>query len=288
MKRISKFLLLFIFACTAVDARSSVTDIRAEMEFLTDPSLAGRGFGSGGSQMTAFYLLRQFRSAGLRTTVQSFRSGNAAGHNVVGVTPGWFRRYIVIGAYFDGLGERDGVVYPGADSNASGVAALLSLVRSLPDMCRGDVGIVFVAFDGHNADLSGSREFLARYRLEYEMSMMVNLDILGSTLVPVRKDRPDYIIALGASPYRLQLERANRGLGMDISYDYYGSRNFTDLFYRKISDQRWFLDAGIPSVMFTSGITMNTNKVTDTLDSLDLSVLDRRISLIGDWIISML
>ena len=35
--------------------------------------------------------------------------------------------------------------------------------------------------------------------------------------------------------------------------------------------------------MFTSGITLNNNKVQDTLQTLDLSVLKRRIWLIFHW-----
>lgn len=244
--------------------------------------------GSAGSQSVAFYLLRQFRNEGLRTSVQSFEYGGKAGHNVVGVTPGWYEDYIVIGAYFDGLGTLDGDFYPGADSNASGVAALLSLARTLPELCSGRTGLIFVAFDGHNASLSGSRAFLSKYRFEYPMSRMVNLDILGSSLVPVHKGRTDYLIALGGGQHRLSLENANREDRLDLSYDYYGSQAFTDLFFRKISDQRCFLEAGIPCVMFTSGITMNTNKTSDTISSLDIPLLEKRIRLIGRWVASLL
>jgi len=259
-----------------------------ELIFLTDSLRAGRGMGSAGSQDVAFYLLRQMRDAGLRTSVQSFVHGGKAGHNVVGVTPGWFEEYIVVGAYYDGLGTLGGDFYPGADSNASGVAALLSLVRSLPELCTGRTGLVFVAFDGHNASLSGSSAFLAKCRFEYPMVRMVNLDILGSSLVPVHADRPDYLLALGGGQYRFSIENANREDRLDLIYDYYGSDTFTDLFYRKISDQRCFLEAGIPCVMFTSGITMNTNKTSDTVSTLDLPVLEKRLGLIGRWLASQL
>ena len=289
MKPRFKFVLLLSLLCVcSLPSRADGPQLREELAYLTDSLAAGRGFGSAGAQQVTFYLLRQMRSEGLRTTVQAFGHGGRTGHNVVAVTPGWFRRYIVIGAYYDGLGTLNGEVYPGADSNASGVAALLSLSRSLPELCTGDTGLIFVAFDGHNASMSGSQAFLAKYRFEYPICQMVNLDIIGSSLVPVREGRPDYLIVLGGAPYRFSLDRANRESGLDLSYDYYGSPAFTDLFYRKISDQKWFLEAGIPSVMFTSGITMNTNKSTDTVSRLDLPVLSRRISLIGRWVASML
>ena len=55
-----------------------------------------------------------------------------------------------------------------------------------------------------------------------------------------------------------------------------------------MSDQRWFLERGIPSVMFTSGITMDTNKTTDIVDNLDIQVLNKRVSFIFRWLAELL
>ncbi len=291
MKRLPIFLLIFLLALPAVRISAAGPDrqavLRAEVGFLCDSLSAGRAFGTPGAQLGTFYLLRQLRDAGLRTTVQSFSAGGRVGHNVVAVTPGWFRRYIVVGAYADGLGTLGDRVYPGADANASGIAALLALARELPADCRGEVGIVFVAFDGHKANLAGAEAFLQAFREQYPPILMVNLDQLGSSLAPVRRGRPDYLIALGGEPYRAALEAAN-ATALDLSYDYYGNSSFTELFYRRISDQRWFLEAGIPAVMFTSGITEHTNKISDTPATLNYPLLDRRISLIAAWLRSRL
>lgn len=291
MKRLLFFLFFLLPAAlllrpdvASAQVADRETELRAEVEFLCDSLCAGRAFGTAGAQASTLYLLRQLRDAGLRTTVQSFSAGGRIGHNVVAVTPGWYRRYIVVGAYFDAIGTLEGRIYPGADANASGVAALLALARELPACCHGEVGLVFVAFDGHAADLSGARAFLERYRPVYPPVLMVNLDLLGSSLAPIRSGHPDYLIALGGSPYRFALESANRGPRLDLAYDYYGSESFTDVFYRRVSDQRWFLEAGIPAVMFTSGITQHTNKVTDTPATLDYGLLDRRIGLISAWL----
>ncbi len=298
MKRLRIFLLIFCLSAALLvrpgmlraqqfvlsEPAGRTAELRAEVEFLCDSLCAGRGFGTAGAQGATLYLLRQLRDAGLRTTVQSFAAGGRVGHNVVAVTPGWFRRYIVVGAYFDGLGTLDGRLYPGADANASGVAALLALARELPAVCRGLVGLVFVAFDGHAADLAGAQAFLERYGSVYPPVLMVNLDLLGSSLAPVSPSRPDYLIALGGGPYRWALESAARGPRLDLTYDYYGSEAFTEIFYRRVSDQRCFLEAGIPAVMFTSGITEHTNQVTDTPATLDYELLRRRIDLISAWL----
>jgi hypothetical protein len=77
------------------------------------------------------------------------------------------------------------------------------------------------------------------------------------------------------------------GLNMDIGLSYYGSDNFTKVFYR-LSDQRAFVDNKVPAVFFTSGITMNTNKTYDSLSSIDIPILKKRIYLIYHWIDRMI
>jgi hypothetical protein len=74
---------------------------------------------------------------------------------------------------------------------------------------------------------------------------------------------------------------------MDISLDYYGSENFTKIFYR-LSDQKVFVDNKIPAVLFTSGITMNNNKTWDRVENLDMEIYRRRIDLMYHWIEKML
>lgn len=281
---IFSFLLLLGAAVSAQPAR-----LREDVTFLADTTHRGREFGNPKEQGVVFYVARSFRDAGLWTRVHSFRHAGRTGHNVVGMTPGYYDRYILVSAYLDGLGEIEGNIYPGADSNASGVAALMSIARDLSAASFDrNTGIIFVAFDGHGSEMSGSRAFSESFSTELNIVMAVNIDIIGSTLAPVRKNRPDYLIALGGRQYDFSLTRANRGIGLHLTYDYYGSRNFTDLFYKSLSDQKWFLDRRIPAVMFTSGITDNTNKLTDTPETLDYDVMSKRVELISKWIKSQL
>ncbi len=259
--------------------------LREDVSFLADSTMRGREFGSPEVQKAVYYVADAFKKAGLWTGIQSFRTGGKVGHNVTGMTPGFYERYILVSAYFDGLGVIGDKPYPGADSNASGVAALMELARALAKSAfESTTGIIFVAFDGHGNDMAGSKAFFDRFFIDYNICLAVNLDILGSTLVPVRKGRPDYLIALGGWNYDFALSRANRDTGLHLTYDYYGSRNFTDLFYKSLGDQKWFVQKKIPAVMFTSGITLNTNKPTDTPETLDYDVMARRVTLISNWL----
>lgn len=269
--------------------RGMQESLRADVAFLADSTMRGREFGSPEVQKAVYYVAGSFREAGLWTGIQSFRTNGKVGHNVFGMTPGFYERYILVSAYFDGLGVVSGTQYPGADSNASGVAALMELARRLAGAAfESTTGIIFVAFDGHGSDMAGSKAFIGRFMEDKNISLAVNMDILGSSLVPVRKGRPDYLIALGGGNYDFSLSRANRDIGLHLSYDYYGSRNFTDLFYKSMGDQKWFVQKKIPAVMFTSGITLNTNKPTDTPETLDYEIFSRRVVLISNWLRSQL
>ena len=268
--------------------------LRRKVEFFCDTICEGRATGTRGSAEAAFYITRAYRKAGLKmfgdSYVRAFYTPDSArtGHNIIGMIPGSVRRpsssYIIVGAHYDHLGILGGKMYPGADNNASGLVAMLSLAEMFSSMkTLGKVygsSIIFVAFDGKELSMSGADalwKMLADGSLKdpvtgkavtrENVTMMVNIDQIGS----------DW------------LSLCNRfyGANLEISESYYGSENFTKLFYR-LSDQRPFVDNGIPAILFSSGITMNNNKTYDSPHTLDYPVFRRRIILIYHWIDKML
>lgn len=298
-------------------AREVITKVRLDREisFLADSICQGRAAGSRGSAEAAMWIQRKFEKCGLmklgKTWTESFYiSDSTRGRNVMAMLPSARTvpcdRYVIVGAHYDHLGCLNGNLYPGADANASGVTAMTSLAEMFSEMRKmGQIlgsNIIFVAFDGKEHDMKGSEAFwslIESERLkdplsgksitEDKITLMVNIDQIGSTLAPVRNNRKDYLIMLGTeslTPSRRNLlEKCNKEypIGLDISLDYYGSTNFTKIFYR-LSDQKVFVDNRIPSVLFTSGITMNTNKTWDLPESLDMEIFRRRIWLIFQWL----
>ena len=302
-------------------AKSMITQdkLAREISFLTDSICQGRASGTKGSVEAAMWIQRKFEEARLISMSGSWSHGfvvrdSLAGRNVVGMLAGSKSipcdRYVIVGAHYDHIGILDGKLYPGADANASGVTAMTSLAEMFSAMRKmGRIytsNIIFVAFDAKQYDFKGSEslwnmieEGQLRNPVSGELitsdkiALMVNIDQIGSSLSPIRDERKDYVIMLGTS----SLEKSKRnfltecnaetGIGMDIALDYYGSQNFTDVFYR-LSDQRVFVDNRKPAVLFTSGITMNNNKTWDRTENLDLEVYHKRISLMYHWIEKML
>ena len=239
-------------------------------------------------------MARRFAKYGLEPFspgyAMSFWAGGKIGRNIIGLQPGWGDKYIVIAAHYDNLGVLEGNMYPGADSNASGVAMLLGLVDELAGN-NYPQSIIFVALDAHQT-MGGAEDLLNRIQSERlinprtgrpilarNITSFINLDMLGSTSAPLHDGRPDYIIMLGSDKHRSLLLRLNLD-SLDVGFDYYGSSSFTDMFLNRVGDQKVFHDAGIPVGLFTSGITMLTNKREDTADSLDYEVMDKRFTLL--------
>lgn len=293
--------------------------LHREISFLADSLCQGRATGTRGNTECAFWISRKFKEAGLLPFGKSYSSqfitpNGTVAHNVIGVLPGAYtiprENYIIVGAHFDHLGILAGKMYPGADSNASGTVAMTALADIFASMKKmGRVyesNIIFVAFDAKEMNMAGSQALwkLIDYGMlkdpltgksidKKNIRLMVNIDQIGSSLSPIRSGRKDYILMLGNDSldksHRDNLEFSNlmHGIGLDICLSYYGSKTFTETFY-KLSDQRIFVDNKIPAVFFTSGITMNTNKTIDLASSLNIPVLRKRILLIYHWLETLL
>ncbi len=293
--------------------------LQHQLSFYTDDMCEGRATGTRGNTEAAFNIIRIFEKAKVLpfngTYAKRFFLGDGKiGRNIIGMIPGSNEnpsdKYIIIGAHFDNLGAFDGKIYPGADANASGIVAMTSLAemiaakkylgRSYP------YNFIFVAFDANKLDLAGSKalwnmiEFgrlkdpITGKRINPEnIKLMVNLEQIGGTSATLSSKREDYIIMLGKNS--LPSHRQNRlsdinryyNIGLELSYTYYGSDRFTEIFYN-LSDQKVFIENKIPSVLFTSGITMTTNKRNDLPNTINYEVLKKRIYLIFHWIENIL
>ncbi len=290
--------------------------LRAEVEFFCDTLCDGRSCGSVGSVLAsrrAAALLRKWKLKPLdgsyylfcpdTTKHQLLHSVAACLEPNASLNNG---QYIIVCAHLDGIGKLGNRFYPGADSNASGAVAVLNLAHlfsSMKMLGRGaSTSLIFVLTDGKEAGSAGAKDLVRRIRQdslrnpsdgrpirEKDIRMLVNIDQLGSTLSPVHAQRPDYLMMLGNERLKNGLSElahtVNRecGSALDLCFDYYGSKTFSDIFYR-LADREAYAECAFPLIFFTSGITMNNNKPSDTPSTLDYEVLRRRILMIFHWL----
>lgn len=294
----------------------SEENLRTQIGFLTDTLCQGRATGTAGSIEAAFWIQQQFDRIGLLKMGEGYAKNfmvreGLNGRNIIGFIPAsanrYSDRYIIIGAHYDHRGIVAGHLYPGADSNASGVVAMLNIAEMCMNMkeqgkpCT--TNLIFVAFDAKEHSMAGSEalwKMLCDGKIKNPLSdraitkdkiaFMANIDQIGTTLAPVIKQRLNYMLVLGNHTLKLQskrnvLETCNKQMepNLELCFSYYGSDAFTKMFYR-LSDQKIFVDNNIPALLFTSGITLNTNKTYDDKDTIDYEIFARRIRLIYKWL----
>jgi Zn-dependent M28 family amino/carboxypeptidase len=121
-------------------------------------------------------LIRE-RLAQLGLQVSDDKYDTEYGPNIIGAKMGDIPESILIGAHYDSLPAHGPA--PGADDNASGVATLLSVARSLASTHL-KRGLVFVAFSGEEQGLVGSRNFAAKLAPSLNITSAIILDQDGN------------------------------------------------------------------------------------------------------------
>ena len=113
---------------------------------------------------------------------------SARTYNVVGIMHGASkkvkREYIVVGAHLDHVGRQgETCFYPGADDDASSVAALLETARLLSELPvdkRPARSVVFVIFSGSEQLDKGTYEFIDHFRYQGRIEAFLSIDCIGS------------------------------------------------------------------------------------------------------------
>jgi Zn-dependent M28 family amino/carboxypeptidase len=133
-------------------------------------------------QAAARYVERQFQEAGLTVVRESYEIDGDSASNLVATLPGSSRpdEIVVVGAHYDSISGS-----PGANDNASGVAALLSIARTLAMEEGNQRTIRFVAFVNEEPPFfqtwsMGSRVHARRSKSRAEKIVaMLSLETIG-------------------------------------------------------------------------------------------------------------
>jgi Zn-dependent M28 family amino/carboxypeptidase len=244
-----------------------------DVRVLADGEFEGRATGSPGGLRARRWLVEQFRVAGIKPPAgsgyeQPFDVDGRTAANVIGWIEGRAAtaRTIVITAHYDHLGIRNGVLYPGADDNASGVAALLAAARDLAqDQPRHS--FVLAALDAEERGQRGALALLAAGTIPRQtIALNINLDMVSRSatrelfaagtsyspwLVPILRD----VQRRSAVTVRFGHDRANAAHPADD--------------WTHLSDHGPFHDAGIPFVYFGVEDHPDYHKPTDTAARID-------------------
>lgn len=260
---LSLLIAAVLVSLTAGPGRAQ-TPVDDDLEALCAEDMAGRGLGQPGLDQAAVYLESRLRGMELEPAFvwgyrQQFTApGGEPLVNLVAVVGGAdLSRHVIVGAHYDHLGvDAEGQVYPGADDNASGVAAVLELARLLqqdPPAHR----VLLVLFAGEESGLLGSRHYVANPALPLEKcTAMLNFDTVG------RLEQGGLTIfgADTAQEWTSILQGVDFGFGLDPRLPEKDPGG---------SDQKSFVEKGVPALQFFTGAHADYHRPSDTLDAID-------------------
>ncbi len=154
--------------------------------------MEGRRAGTEGGKRARQWLIRQLAASGIEpygasyehpVKLQSRPDADTVGANVIAVirgkTTGSDKPVLVLSAHYDHLGIRNGEIYNGADDDASGTIAVLTigewLKKELPEH-----DVVLALFDAEEGGLRGARAFVADEVVPLSrIALNINLDMVS-------------------------------------------------------------------------------------------------------------
>jgi Zn-dependent M28 family amino/carboxypeptidase len=259
----------------------------ADVEALAAPGMEGRRTGTPGSHRAQAFILNRFRELGLTavgpryehkfsfTERRARRGVTPAGPpavkypdatNLVAMVRGTARPddFLLLTAHYDHLGVRNGALHPGADDNASGVAALLQAAAFVAAHPLRHT-VVFVAFDGEEQGLQGAKHFVAKPPIDLKrIHLMINLDM-------VSRGDAGSIVASGTA-FHPELKElvtraaAGRTLKVVFGHDRPAKEAAGVADWTQQSDQGPFHDAGVRTLYYGVEDHADYHKPTDTAD----------------------
>jgi len=197
--------------------------------------------------------------------------------NVIGLLPPGVEAngppsFLMIGAHYDHLGHgevgslshkgEEGRIHPGADDNASGVAAVLEIAGALAaERARHPAafprGIIFAAWSGEEIGLIGSSWFAEHPPLPLtNIAAYLNFDMVGR----LRQNKLS-LQGVGSSPaWARIIEKRNvtAGFNLSLEEDPYLPTDTTSLYPK-----------GVPVLAFFTGSHEDYHRPTDTADTVN-------------------
>ena len=254
------------------------SDLQRHVSVLAGEAMEGREAGRSGGRAAAKYLAEQYTRLHLHAAGADggfFQPFPPNYRNVLAIVEGsdpkLRNQVIVVCAHYDHLGYGGpaglgpyGRIYPGADDNASGTAAVLELAEATTFFVHPlKRSILFANWDGEEKGLLGSTHWASAPTLPLEhVSAALNLDMIGR----LRDDRLTIYGSRSGQGWRrlLGLQNAETGLLLEFPWGILPN-----------ADHFPFFDRGIPVLMFNTGLHEDYHRPSDTAEHINEPGLER-------------
>jgi len=201
--------------------------------------------------------------------------------NVVAIIPGKTKpeEVVLYSAHYDHLGIKageEGVIYNGADDDASGTTAILNIAQHFAQQGDNARTLMFAAFSAEEIGGFGSRYFSQQLQPQ-TITAMINIEMIG---------KPSKFGA--GTLWMTGMDRSNLGEQLNIELAKFGKKIHQDpypkqgLFYR--SDNATLARLGVPAHSFSSAQLdedPHYHQTSDNLASLNLTSLQQSIKILA-------
>jgi Zn-dependent M28 family amino/carboxypeptidase len=282
------FPILFILSsCASINTERETKRI---ISALSADEMQGRKIFSPGIERAASFIENEFRKTGLQPMDggQSFRtnftipSDNGELFNVVGIIPGRSRpkELVIFSAHYDHVGISDRVEGDsranGADDDASGVTAVISLAKYFKKLNNNERTLIFAAFTAEEEGGFGSENFSKKVDPDSVVAMF-NIEMIGKYSKFGKNTA--FITGYDLSDFGDILQRNLKGTDYKFYPDPYPEQK---LFYR--SDNARLAALGVPAhTISTDQIDKDQfyHTVNDELETLDIKNITATIKAIA-------
>ena len=266
---------LIIFVVVGHAAEPELDRIKQHIEALASPEFGGRQ-GALASK-SRDYLIDAFKQLKLEPLFDGsyfqdipdrepgYLIGRNVGAKLIGSDPKLKDEWVIVAAHFDHLGVRNGVLYPGADDNASAVAMMLEVARCLatsPEKPKRSV--MLIGYDLEERGLLGSKYFVEHSPVPMDkIAFFITADMIGRSLAGVCKRQ---VFVMGTERYPLTrqwIREASKDQPLEVGL--LGA----DLLLIDRSDYGPFRSRQVPFLFFSTGENPCYHKPQDVASTID-------------------
>ncbi len=202
---------------------------------------------------------------------------------IEGSDPVLKNEYVAFSGHMDHIGEGSGGVNAGADDDASGCAALLSMAKAFQSLEKKPArSLLFLWVSGEEVGLFGSQTYVNNPLVPLDKTVAdLNMDMIGRiknpadsvSETPVSGPTGAFVISDNQSKDLMAIAaEADRNSTLDFDYSLSGTTNPQQLYRR--SDHFNFVKKDIPTLFFTTGIHADYHTPRDVVDKINFEKLE--------------
>jgi hypothetical protein len=202
---------------------------------------------------------------------------NIAGY-IEGSDPVLENETVIFSSHYDHIGTFGKIVNPGADDDASGCAALLSIAEAFKSIENNPLrSVLFLWFSGEEIGLFGSKSYVDNPLFPLDETIAdLNLDMIGRVKeaadstedTPMTGPNSVFVISDSQSKDLVGIaDETDRQSILNFDYSLGGRDNPLQLFSR--SDHYNFVEKDIPVLCFTTGIHSDYHTPRDVIEKID-------------------